>query len=327
MDNESIPSINFVLDDSAKLLEYIENSGDYPNSSEAPGLKTAQELYNDLSNYWIIDIRSESEFQQGHIETALNISVKELKVKVDSLISLQPLRKIILVCNNGQASTYYNCILRISGIKNCFSLKYGMASWNEIFAGEWLKALGVAGNIFDYTNDNYPKLGITQLPQIIYPPELQNFEKKIEFRVNRILNESFIEGTQYITELQTDSSENYFIICYGIGRLYFAPSYLPYGELGHPKNAIWFNSNPIYDFRSTKYLQSLPVNRKIIIYSGDGHLSSCITAYLRFLGYDAKTLLFGANRLFYPRMIADPEIVIEAFKANDIMNYPIVTGR
>jgi hypothetical protein len=73
-------------------------------------------------------------------------------------------------------------------------------------------------------------------------------------------------------------------------------------------------------------LQTLPNDRPILIYSGDGQLSACMTAYLTVLGYDAKTLLFGANQLFYFRLSTDPNLTQYAFSNADIMNYPYLTG-
>ena len=66
--------------------------------------------------------------------------------------------------------------------------------------------------------------------------------------------------------------------------------------------------------------------QKILIYSGDGQSSACMAAYLTVLGYDVKTLLYGGNQLFYSRMRLDPLLQDEAFKSEEIMNYPYVVG-
>jgi hypothetical protein len=51
-----------------------------------------------------------------------------------------------------------------------------------------------------------------------------------------------------------------------------------------------------------------------------------MAAYLRVIGYKAKTLMFGANQLFYPRLRLDPQLIEDAFLVENIMNYPYVTG-
>ena len=62
------------------------------------------------------------------------------------------------------------------------------------------------------------------------------------------------------------------------------------------------------------------------MYDYSGQLSACMTAYLRVLGYDVKILLYGANQLFYSRLISDPELLGYAFTTDKIQNYPYVTG-
>ena len=92
------------------------------------------------------------------------------------------------------------------------------------------------------------------------------------------------------------------------------------------KNAIFYNANPLFEIRSSESLQTIPGNKTILIYDGTGELSACMAAYLRVLGYNAQTLLFGANQLFYSRMIDDPELMEFVFSSARIKNYPYVPG-
>ena len=118
-----------------------------------------------------------------------------------------------------------------------------------------------------------------------------------------------------------------YTICYGSNsRLYFARRVGVLAELGHAEGVIFYTANPIYDLRSINYLQTLPTDRKILIYGATGQLSAYIAAYLRVLGYDAVTLLFGVNQLFYSRMIDDPELIGFAFTSANIMNFEYVIG-
>ena len=96
--------------------------------------------------------------------------------------------------------------------------------------------------------------------------------------------------------------------------------------MGHPLNAVFYQSDPIYDFRSVKYLQTLPANKIIFVYDGNGQLSAAVVAYLRLLGYEAVMLEFGANQLFYSRISDDPELFEYRFSSEIIKNYPYVTG-
>ena len=68
-------------------------------------------------------------------------------------------------------------------------------------------------------------------------------------------------------------------------------------------------------------------DRKILVYDYNGQLSACMVAYLRVLGYDAISLEFGANQVFYNRMLDDPELVEYAFTSFVIKDYPFITGQ
>ena len=326
LEDDDVLTFSIDLDDSAKLIKYVEDNGDYPNSPEAPGLISADKLFSNLNNFWIIDMRDSTLFVQGHIESAINTTSENLMYIVDSLNSLLPSRKVILVSKNGQSSSYFTCILRIAGYKNVFNLKYGMASWNIVFANEWIQSLGTDPGILNYNNENYPKNELNSLPIIEFPSGLKTIEEKIEYRIRSLLKIGFYEGTEFVSDLS--EKFNKYLICYGQGRLYYAPRFIPpLQELGHPIKTTWYNPDPLFDFRSTRDLQTLPKDKEIVIYSGDGQLSACIVAYLRYLGYDAKTVLFGANQLFYPRLESDPELARELFSQSDIMNFPFVTGK
>jgi rhodanese-related sulfurtransferase len=324
LENDIISTLDIQLNDSALLIKYIEDKGDFPNSVEAPALITAQEVYDNLTSLWILDIRKREDYLLGHIEYSINIQPERLLRTIDSLNNVQPLRRIVLVGNNGQESSYYNCLLRLAGYNNVFNLRFGMASWNNDFANDWFSALGVAAGIVNYNNTLYGKNNLTELPAMLFPDSIKSTEGKFNFRLSVLIYEGFNTEFQYLNRLSNISQA--YVICYGVGRLYYAPLYVPYGEAGHPENTKWYQTSPLYEFRSSKDLQTLPSDKTIIVYSGDGHESACIVAYLRFLGYNAKTVLYGANQLFYPRLLGDPEIVKYAFSQSDVHNFPYVTG-
>jgi rhodanese-related sulfurtransferase len=80
------------------------------------------------------------------------------------------------------------------------------------------------------------------------------------------------------------------------------------------------------DIRSTNDLQTIPTNKIVVVYDVNGQVSPKIVAYLRLLGYDAKSMLFGANTLFYSRVLWVESLAPLAFKQDIIMNLPYVTG-
>ena len=117
-----------------------------------------------------------------------------------------------------------------------------------------------------------------------------------------------------------------YLVCYGEPKIYNARRGGPFDERGHPPTAKYYQSDPVFDLRSIKNLQTLPPDESIIVYDGDGQLSAAVVAYLRLLGYNAVTLLFGANQLFYDRLVDDPDLFEYRFSSDIIQNYPYVTG-
>ncbi len=320
--DENTPVINFELDKTAKILNYFESQGDFANSEQAPSLISANQLFNSQSEYIILDLRPADDFINGHIQNSINISTDKLYEMVDSLYSVNQSKQIIIVSKNGQSSAYFVCLLRLAGFQNTFSLKYGMAYWNINFAEDWLQYLKDEEDISS-TNENYPKSALSPLPLINFPSSLNGGRELAEYRIKQIISQGFISGVNYETQYDFLLNPTFIKICYGQERLYIMPP-LQDGK-GHSFGTMWYRDIPTFDFRSIKNLQTLPANSQIIIYSADGQLSACMTAYLTVLGYNVKTLLFGANQLFYTRMISDPVLSGDTFKPEEINNFPYVT--
>lgn len=323
LDDDLVPIVDFNVDESAKLLRYFEGKGDFPNSLSAPALINASDIYNFPDNKIILDLRTVDEYAKGHIANSVNISNSVLFKTVETISIQNPDKIIVLVSKNGQASAYYTCLLRLAGFDKVFSLNYGMASWHQDFAAEWLNALGDAPDLFSYTNYEFDLNPYSSLPTLGFPDELKTVEEKALYRINSIISSGF-DLHCFTDALDKSIRDNHYVICYGKAELYGAP--MEYRFLGHPDKTVWFKGPPSFDFKSTNNLQRVPGDKKIIIYSGDGQLSACIVAYLRALGYDAKTLLFGANQLFYGRLTGMRALEEYVFSVSDIMNYPYITG-
>lgn len=317
------PPFTGELEGAAEVLRYVESKGDYINTIEAPALIEAEDVYSNLNNYIIIDVRPHSDFLQGHIENSVNVPENRILSFVDSVYD-DGIKKIIFVSKNGQSSAYYVSLLKLIGYKNIFSMNFGLAVWNEFFAGEWLSVLGNDPNILTFTKDNVPKPDLNNLPDINFENTGQSIDLRIKNRVNQILSEGFKINLNYRERLILNEDD--FIMCYGKPRLYYPRNEGPYSDNGHPPTAVYYQSEQIYDLRSTKYLQTLPSARPILIYDGNGQLSAAVTAYLRLLGYNAISILFGGNQLFYSRLQDDPELSEYRFSAYLIRNYPYVSG-
>jgi rhodanese-related sulfurtransferase len=231
----------------------------------------------------------------------------------------------VLISRNGQASAYYSTLLRLAGFNNVYSLKFGMASWNQDFADEWVNAVGDDGSVQNYTDTNNPKNDFTDFPMLEEFSSDMSIPEIIHSRIQTIISYGFATDLIHIDRIPypLDTLENY-LVCYGNGSLYFPPrDFIP---LGHPPAAILYQDDPVFAFRSARFLQTLPPDKTIIIYGYTGQLSASMVAYLRVLGYNAKTLLFGANQLFHTRMLGNTELIQYAFTGSDINNFPYVMG-
>jgi rhodanese-related sulfurtransferase len=113
------------------LLRFINNSGDYINSKESPSLVSADEVFDNLGNYYIIDIRKRNEYVDGHINGAVNIRVPNIINHLDRKVAPSVYGKLVIVCHSGQTSAYVTSVLRLLGYSNVYSMKYGMSAWNK----------------------------------------------------------------------------------------------------------------------------------------------------------------------------------------------------
>ncbi|MDF1575369.1 MAG: rhodanese-like domain-containing protein [Bacteroidales bacterium] len=69
------------------------------------------------------------------------------------------------------------------------------------------------------------------------------------------------------------------------------------------------------DLAVDEVLKMLPTDKTIVVYCYSGQNSARIAAYLRVLGYDAKSLKFGANGMIYDEMTKS------RWRAASTMNY------
>lgn len=324
IDDNILPPLTGKLNPTAELLVYFETIGDFANSELAPALIDAEEVFANINNYLIIDVRDNSDFMAGHIEGAVNVQNDSLYSYIKNLNqNLYP--KVVLVSSNGHRSAYYVCLLRLSGFNNIYTLNFGMAAWNINFADEWLNALKNDSARISFNNNYYPKGEFTNLPEIIFENPTASLQERVEKRIESFIKTGFTKVNQYRSRFYFFSND--FLVCYGKSRLYRSPiSAAVDPGRGHAAGTIHYADEQFFELRSVQYLQTLPTDRAILIYGYNGQLSACMTAYLRVLGYDAISLEFGANQIFYNRMLDDPELYAYAFDHTDIKNFPYVIG-
>ncbi len=75
----------------------------------------------------VIDIRESDAFSKGHLIDSKNLSPKEIA----NSKKLNSRKGVLLVCDNGSKSSRALLELRKAGIENAFSIKGGIAAWQQ----------------------------------------------------------------------------------------------------------------------------------------------------------------------------------------------------
>lgn len=87
--------------------------------------KEAKQLIAD-GKVTILDVRTQEEFDSGHIAGASVLPVQVLASRVDELDKNKP---YLLVCRSGNRSTQAQTILKDAGFKKTYNLMGGVMSW------------------------------------------------------------------------------------------------------------------------------------------------------------------------------------------------------
>ncbi len=228
----------------------------------------------DVSNKYIIDIRTADEFATGHIADAhrtdwANILVEAAKANKD----------ILVVCKTGQTATYASTLLRLSGYKTAKALKWGMSGWNASL-DMWSSNTGdIAVGNANWTTDAAPTNLTYSSPQ--FSATSTTATEILKERVAAVLAEGF-KGTSAADVL--DNAGTYFV------NNYFNEA--DYTSFGHVKGA--YRINPL--LVSDGQVNFLDPSKTVVTYCYTGQTSGAITAYLRVIGYDAKSIMFGMNK-------------------------------
>jgi rhodanese-related sulfurtransferase len=212
-------------------------------------------------------------------------------------------------------------------------MNFGMAYWHQDFADIWIAACKDDPDITSgFEIDEYPKKEFSELPKITFSNQEAAIDERLKSRVQELMTDLFEESafTNSINSVSIDyySLQRYlgisaYVVCFASKSLYASKA----TGIGHRQNSVHYQSPPINpDLRSTAYLQTLPRNEPIVLYSHSGLLSAFAVAYLRLLGYNAKTMSFGMHNFYYSTLLSVEEFESYVFTTTKIMNYPYETG-
>ncbi len=295
-----------VINESEELIKYLEGTdGGYINNA-VPAVISASAVYTDIlagANIAIIDVRSATDFAVGHIQGAVNVATADI-VTYYKNNNLSTKTKVIVTCYTGQSAGLAVAALRLSGYSNVFSLKWGMCSWAYPSSWNSAKLYGQTTPITKEMTSN-AKNTAGSLPTL--STGKTTGVEIFESRLATVLTEGF-SVIGITRETIYANLSNYYIVNYWPVAQY---------DQGHIEGAIQYE--PKNDLKLATFIKTLPTNKTIVVYCYTGQTSAQVATYLRLLGYDAKSLQFGANRLFYDTVPAS-----KWDEATEFMNYPVV---
>ena len=91
-------------------------------------VQEARSLIEDKPDLVILDVRTVSEYEDGHIEGAVNIPVQELSARLDELSNED---ELLVYCRIGNRSAQAVDILQDVGFTEIYHMDAGITGWIE----------------------------------------------------------------------------------------------------------------------------------------------------------------------------------------------------
>lgn len=233
-----------------------------------------------VPDYYVIDIRGAADFDAGHIKDAHNVAFTGIIDEAPNAAG----KPILVVCYTGQTAARAVGLLRLMGYE-AKSLKWGMSSWHSDFAGKW------NANAADVTSTNWVKGDTPPANQEFGSPTFVTNDADgasiLEARVRAALTMDWAVSKTNVL----DNPSNYFI-----NNKWSLASWDAYG---HVTGAYRIDED--LNLSGLKYLSP---NETVVTYCYTGQTSSITTAWLDVLGYDGRSMLFGANGIVHSDLVA-----------------------
>jgi rhodanese-related sulfurtransferase len=292
------------------LVNYFEENNNFINSELAPAFISPEEVKKNSKNpkFHIIDIRSDSWFEYGHIKNAVNVEAANLLTHFESDINPVDYDKIVLVCYSGQSASYYTSLLRLAGYDNVYNLKWGMSSWREDFAqNSWLKNIN---NTF--SEKEACAVLCTNQEKGSYPSLNTGKTEAKEILRTRLENAFATPYKEYIVKSGDvfENPNNYLIMNYWEEDKYMN---------GHIPGSVLYQ--PFGSLSTSGELNTLPSDKQIVVYSSTGQEAAYVVAYLNLIGYHAGNIAYGANGFMNDILV---ENGWDGFSNKEINLYPVI---
>ncbi len=293
-----------VVDEAKVLIEWMESTenpaGKYYANTDMGEYTTASALKDQLtaSKAYVIDIRGESAYDAGHISGAVNLTESEVSDHITNT-DLSAYDNICIACASGQTAAWLTALLNMEGHTNVTSLKFGMCSWNPVFADAWNNGISNEKSTL-FTAAVTEKAAEGDLPG--FSTGYETAADIFAARLDAVIAEGF--GAAAVTNGAVyDNLNNYYIINYWDNDDYIG--------MKHIEGAVQYT--PKVDIALDVALKTLPTDKKIAVYCYSGQGSANLCAYLRLIGYDAVSIKYGANGMIHDEMTKSfwkPELIM-----------------
>ncbi len=289
--SDNITKTEPTINESEILVKFLEGTDGGFINNNAPALINASDLMINIitgKDQYIIDIRKEVDYNDGHIKGAVNVAINNIVSHYEEN-NLASKELVVITCYSGQGAGYATTLLRLLGYSNVKDLLWGMCSWNNTTSSYWTSSINNT-RATQFTKTNNSKAVVSELPKL-------NTTKSSGENILRSRIEEMLSATDPLGDVKISSDEvysnldNYYIVNYWSVTDY---------SWGHIEGAVQYT--PKISLLLEKDLTTLPTDRKIVVYCYTGHTSAHIATYLRVLGYDAETIVFGVNGMSYNTM-------------------------
>ncbi|RMF10376.1 MAG: rhodanese-like domain-containing protein [Candidatus Neomarinimicrobiota bacterium] len=114
------------IDDQPGRIEVVPFTGSHYQEVDAQAART---LIHQIQPY-LLDVRTEWEYQEGHLPDAHLIPVQILQQELDRLRDVQD-SPILVYCHSGNRSTVASKILLDAGFQHIYNLSGGIRGWQQ----------------------------------------------------------------------------------------------------------------------------------------------------------------------------------------------------
>ncbi|MCA1919146.1 MAG: rhodanese-like domain-containing protein [Flavobacterium piscis] len=291
------------------LIKFLEENKDIVNSEDVPFYVHSDVVFSGLKkNFLIIDLRDSADFASGHINNSVNVLPENILDYFENRINPPAFDNIVLVCNTGFKSGFTSMCLRYLGYNNVFSLKYGLSEWNKSIAENYWLA-----NIKDISSEEIDTVSHQKATPGKYPEIISSLSQPQDIlyeRVSQLLKQNYEDYFISIKDI-IGNEDNYYLICYCPKDRY---------NKGHLKGSVQYE--PKLSLKTNKDLNTLPIDKTIVLYDYTGFHASHAIVFLRILGYNAKALRYGSNSFIYSK-IKEEETSGRYFSEEDIFDFPL----